>query len=216
MFIVLESIDGGGKGHQRIEISDRLGKMGFEVKGVEFPVHNAFYETVIHPALQGETKMNQASWVLSYLLDKTLYTDNITPYLGNGAGNRAGNKKKFFICDGYFTTTIAYQSLLMKQVPLKKLIQYGEEFEIPVPDLAIYLDVDPKVAISRKKKEEGHDEGPDMFEKSLKKQIELQEIFRKMARGQIYCPWVQVDGNGSVEAVTELIIGALKDRKIIK
>ncbi|MBN1331766.1 hypothetical protein JW978_02665 [Candidatus Dojkabacteria bacterium] len=208
MFLVLESIDGGGKGFQRIEISDRLAKMGVKVKGVEFPVHNAFYETIIHPALQGETKMNTASWVLSYLLDKTLYTDNISPYVGK-------DKKKVFIADGYFTTTIAYQSLLMSQVELQKLIDYGVEFNIPRPDLAIYLDVDPEVAIERKNKEEGHDEGPDMFEKSVAKQKKLQKIFRKMVKEEIYCDWEKVDGNGGPEEVTDAIIEMLKKRKLL-
>ena len=208
MFLVLESIDGGGKGFQRIEVSDRLDKMGYKVKGAEFPIHNAFYETVIHPALQGETKMNTASWVLSYMLDKTLYTDNIAPSVGK-------DKKNFFIADGYFTTTIAYQSLLMQQVELEKLIEYGIEFDIPRPDLAIYLDVDPEVAIARKNKEEGHDEGPDMFEKSISKQKKLQEIFRKMVKEEIYCDWEQVDGNGKPEEVTSAILEVLKKRNLI-
>lgn len=205
MFIVLESIDGGGKGFQRIEVSDRLDKMGYKVQGAEFPIHDVFYESVIHPALQGETKMNRASWVLSYLLEKTRYTDNIVPYVGK-------DKKKIFVADGYFTTTIAYQSLLMKQVELDRLIEYGIEFDIPRPDLAIYLDVEPEVAISRKAKEEGHDEGPDMFEKSIAKQKKLQEIFRTMVEDEIYCDWEQVDGNGTPEQVTNAILGVLKKR----
>lgn len=207
MFVVFESIDGGGKGRQRIEVSQKLADMGIEIKGAEFPIHNAFYETVIHPALQGETKMNKASWVLSYLLDKTLFTDNIVPYVGKNTN--------VFIADGYFTTTIAYQSLLMEQVELDKLIEYGQEFEIPVPDLAIYLDVDPEVAIKRKQKEEGHDEGPDMFEKSIQKQKKLQGIFSKMAKENIYCEWEQVDGNGKVEEVTESIVEVLRKRSIV-
>jgi thymidylate kinase len=210
MFIVIESIDGGGKGFQRIEISDRLDKAGYKVKGVEFPVHNAFYETVVHPALQGETKMNKASWVVSYLLDKTLYADNILPFLGKSGKA----KKEIFVADGYFTTTIAYQSFLMEQVPLKKLIQYGKDFEIPVPDLTIFLDVKPEVAIARKNKEEGHDEGPDMFEKSIEKQKKLQKIFRKMVKDQVYCKWEMVDGNGSPEEVTSAILEVLKKHGI--
>lgn len=206
MFIVLESIDGGGKGFQRIEITDKLVKKGIEVKGAEFPIHNAFYETVIHPALQGEAKMNQASWVLSYLLDKTLYTDNI---------HEAVEEDKIFLADGYFTTTIAYQSLLMEQVPLERLIQYGDEFDIPVPDLAIFLDVDPEVAMARKNKEEGHEEGPDMFEKSIKKQQKLRDIFKKMVNENIYCKWEMVDGNGTPEEVTNSILEVLKRHKVI-
>ncbi len=208
MFIVLESIDGGGKGRQRIEVSDLLSKhYGIDVKGVEFPIHNTFYETVIHPALQEETSMNGASWILSFLLDKTLEAPKIEPFVQK--------KGKLFIADGYFTTTIAYQSLLMKQVPLERLLRYAEEFEIPTPDLAIFIDVDPEIAIERKNKEEGHDEGPDMFEKSIKKQEKLRDIFRKMAKDKIYCDWEIVNGNPSIEEVRDSIIQVLKDRNII-
>ncbi len=209
MFIVLESIDGGGKGRQRIEVSDFLDKeYGIEVKGVEFPIHDAFYETVIHPALQKETKMNGPSWILSFLLEKTRYAHNIEPFV-----SREGN---LFIADGYFTTTIAYQSLLMQQVPLEKLLEYGEDFEIPKPDLTIFLDVDPKIAIERKNKEEGHDEGPDMFEESIEKQEKLRQIFKKMVDEDIYCDWDIVDGNGSVEEVRDSILEVLKQKEIIK
>jgi len=207
MFIVLESIDGGGKGLQRIEVSDYLAKKGINIKGVEFPIHNVFYESIIHPALQGETTMNSASWILSFLLDKTLFANKIRPYL-----NQAN---KIFLADGYFTTTIAYQSLLMKLVELDKLLQYGVEFEIPKPDLTIYLDVEPEIAIERKNKEEGHEEVPDMFEKSIEKQKQLQSIFRKMVKEQIYCPWVQIDGNKTIKEVTNSIVDILKKRKII-
>lgn len=207
MFIVLESIDGGGKGKQREEICARLESMGIEVKSAGFPVHNAFYETVIHPALQEQAHMNRASWVLAYLLDKTLETDKLLPYVKT--------EKNVFVVDGYLTTTIAYQSMLMNQISLEKLLEYAKDFEIPTPDLAIYIDVDPKIAMTRKHKEEGHEEGLDMFEKSIEKQERLRNIFKTMAEKQIYCPWVIVDGNGIIEEVTDAIMSRLLDKKII-
>lgn len=204
MFIVLDAIDGAGKGRQRLELASFLSQMGFKLQTTEFPVHDAFYETVIHPCLQGEKKMNPASWVLAYLLDKTLNTDQILPFVGK--------KDCFFVADGYFTTTIAYQAFLTKQVSFKKLLGYGRDFAIPVPDLAIYLDVDPKVAMQRKQIEEGHDEGLDMFEKSLKKQQQLRKIYKDMVSRQLYCPWEEVDGSGKVEEVTAQIISVLKSK----
>jgi thymidylate kinase len=208
MFIVLDAIDGAGKGRQRIEVADRLDKeYGLRVKTQDFPVHNAFYETVIHPALQGEKKMNSASWVLSYLLDKTLMADTINEYIGN--------KEEIFISDGYFTTTLAYQSYLMQQVEVDKLLQYAEEFKIPKPDFAIYLDVDPKIAFERKAKEEGHEEGLDIFEGDLVKQEKLRKIFQDMVKDQIYCEWEIVDGNNSIEEVTDAIIQIFKKRGVI-
>lgn len=208
MFVVLDSIDGGGKGFQRINVSNYIkDTYKLKVKGEEFPVHNAFYETVIHPALQELTTMNSASWVLSYLLDKTLASDEINEYVGN--------PDNLFIADGYFTTTIAYQSFLMNQVPLEKLLEYGKDFNIPEPDLTIYLDVDPAIAFDRKEREEGHDEGLDMFEKSIEKQAKLREIYQNMAKQQIYGKWEQVDGNGTPEEVTSAIIEKLVSNNII-
>lgn len=207
MFIVIDAIDGAGKGRQRLELVKYLTARNMPVESIEFPFHDTFYKTVIHPALQGEAKLNPASWVLAYLLDKTLHAGQIAPYVGD--------PHKFMIADGYFTTTIAYQSFLMKQVSIKKLLTYGKEFQIPVPDLAIYLDVKPEVAVSRKQQEEGHDEGPDMFEKDIAKQLKLSSIFQKMVKDQVYCEWEQADGNGSVEDVTANITAILKKRKLI-
>ncbi|MEP7103541.1 MAG: hypothetical protein ABI721_02425 [Candidatus Dojkabacteria bacterium] len=208
MFIVLDSIDGAGKGKQREVLIEYLSKnLKIELETEGFPVHNEFYANVIHPCLQEEKSMNGPSWVLSYLLDKTLVAPKIEPFVKS--------KNNLFIADGYLTTTIAYQSLLMKQVKLNKLIKYSEDFQIPKPDIAIFIDADPEVAFERKRKEEGHNEGLDMFEKSLKKQKKLQAIFNKMVDKQIYCKWVRVDGNGSINEVLENIIQVLKDNDII-
>ncbi|GAB4285883.1 MAG: dTMP kinase [Candidatus Dojkabacteria bacterium] len=207
MFIVFDSIDGGGKGFQRERVLAILHEKGLQVKGEEFPIHNAFYETVIHPALQEITTLNKASWVLSFLLDKTLAADEINDYVGNS--------EKHFIADGYFTTTIAYQGFLTEQVSIDKLLSYAKDFDIPKPDIAIYLDVDPEIAYKRKEQEEGHDEGLDMFEKSIEKQKKLREIYKKMVNEQIYCKWVEVDGNGSPEEVTDAIIAQLKKVQVL-
>jgi thymidylate kinase len=208
MFIVLDSIDGAGKGKQREEILKYLTEnTKLEVKSEGFPVHNNFYNNIIHPALQEEVKMNSASWVLSYLLDKTLEAPEIEKHLGIN--------DRLYLADGYFTTTIAYQSFLMEQVSLEKILDYGKDFKIPVPDLAIFIDADPEVAFQRKKKEEGHDEGLDIFEKSLEKQRRLQKIFRNMVEKNIFCKWEIVDGNGNIEEVKNNILQVLKKYKYI-
>ncbi len=207
MFIVLDGIDGAGKGRQQEEVVAVLKAKGIEVEGQEFPVHNAFYENVIHPALQEQTTMNGPSWVLSYLLDKTLLAPKIEPHIGN-----PGN---LFIADGYFTTTIAYQSFLMQQVPLEKLLEYSVDFKIPKPDLTIYIDVDPEEAMKRKHIEEGHDEGLDMFEKSLDKQKKLREIFKTMIKENIYCEWQEVDGNRDIETIRDDIIRIIRSKSTL-
>ena len=208
MFIVLDAIDGAGKGFQREIIVNLLRtKYLKSVEEEEYPVHNSFYNTVIHPALQKEVTMNSASWVLSYLLDKTLSADKIKKHIGSSDTH--------IITDGYFTTTIAYQSYLMKQVSIDKLLQYSIDFDIPKPDFAIYLDVDPIIAYNRKQKEEGHEEGLDIFEGDIKKQKKLRQIFNTMVKENIYCPWEIVDGNGNPDEVTSLILEVLSKKGVI-
>lgn len=203
MFIVLDAIDGAGKGRQRIEVLDYFSKnTKLELKGIEFPVHNVFYESVIHPALQEETTLNQASWILAFLLDKTLEAEKITPFMTS--------KENLLIADGYFTTTIAYQSKLYNQVTTDKLLEYAEDFDIPKPDLAIFLDTDPDIAFERKEKEEGHEEGLDMNEKDINKQRKLQGIYQEMANKNVYCNWEVVDGNGTIEHVKSQIVNVIK------
>lgn len=208
MFIVIDAIDGAGKGTQQKEVLAKLAKSTkLEVKGIEFPVHNVFYESVVHPALQEETKLNKHSWVLSFLLDKTMQADEISRFVSK--------EDNLFVADSYLTTTFAYQCYLYNQLSVVRLERYAEEFEIPKPDLAIFIDVDPKIAMKRKQKEEGHTEGLDMNEKSIHKQYRLQEIYREMVEGQVYCKWDSVDGNGKVEDIRDAIIKKLEEHQII-
>lgn len=210
MFVVLDSIDGGGKGKQREEIAAFLNDFNKDIAlhSEEFPVHNIFYESVVHPALQEKATLNKASWLLSFLLDKTLQSDKISEYVNK--------ENSLYLADGYLTTTFAYQCFLSEQVTEEKLLQYAEDFNIPKPDLAIYIDVDPKIAMERKSKEEGHEEGLDMNEKSLEKQERLRKIFQNMVTNQTYCKWEIVDGNGTIEEVKESILEIFRKNKIIK
>ena len=203
MFVVFDAIDGAGKGAQRIEVSKLLKKnTDLVFDSEEFPVHNDFYEHLIHPALQEETKMNKESWILSFLLDKTLQSDRIKPYVGNPSN--------LFIADGYFTTMLAYQGHLMEQMPASELAKLANIFKIPRPDFCIYIDVDPEIAFKRKENEEGHDEGLDMFEKSIDKQKKLREIFTNMAENNYYSKWYMIDGEPAIEDVSKSILDILK------
>ncbi len=204
MFIVLESIDGGGKGKQREEITNIIleNNAEFNLRSQGFPLHNDFYNVLTHRALQGEIEMNNESWILAFLLDKTLETDQIWPYVGTNTS--------LYLADGYFTTTIAYQSHLMGQIAHEKLLSYAKDFRIPQPDLNIFIDVDPEVAMKRKAIEEGHDEGLDMFERSIDKQKRLREIYKLMASRHEFGDWVKIDGNGSIEEVKSSILEVVK------
>lgn len=208
MFIVIEGIDGAGKGRQRSELVAHLSDLVPELTTVDFPDHNSpIYEELIHPALHEERELTPAGWFLSFALDQILWQKKIA--------EAVGSKEKYFIVDGYFTTTLVYQCILNEFYSLDKALEFADMFEMPKPDMVVYLEVDPEVAMGRKQDEEGHEEGLDIFERSLEKQKKINAGFLKLAETEKFGNWEVIDGNGTIEEVRANIIKVLEDKNII-
>lgn len=209
MFIVLESIDGGGKGRQRVELVEFLKKKDVNVQSVEFPDHTTvIWDKYIHPALHGELDMVPGAWFSAFAFEKFLWDNELKKY--------KEDTNNLFIADGYYTTTLAYQCILQEKPSLEFGVQFAEEFGIVKPDLTIYLDVHPKTALARKENEEGKegDEGKDLFEASLEKQKEVRGAFQQLANDNVWCDWAVVDGNGSIQEVRDAVFAEI--HKVMK
>ncbi|MCA9385715.1 hypothetical protein KC717_03645 [Candidatus Dojkabacteria bacterium] len=203
MFIVLESIDGGGKGRQREELVKYLENKDIQVKSAEFPDHSTpIWDEYLHPALHGEKHMTPGAWFSAFAMEKFLWEEELKKF--------KGDKNNIFIADGYYTTTLVYQCIIQNKPSLEFGIQFAEQLSIVKPDLAIYLDVHPKTALARKSLEEGK-EKKDMFEEDLEKQVWIQAAFQKMVKEQVWCPWKQVDGNGSIHEVRDATFAEIRD-----
>ena len=209
MFIVLEGIDGAGKGQQRNELLLKLGKdKSKKITSVEFPDHFGFlYKELIKPVLLQKINTSKSVLFLAFALDQLLYTEKIRQSLGS--------KEYYFICDGYFTTNIAYQCLVNNNFKLETVLSFAKNFEIIEPDITVFLDVEPEICLKRKQNESGHPEGLDIYERSLAKQKKLQKIYLNMIKDKIFCPWVLVDGNGIISEVSDLVYTTLKNNKFI-
>lgn len=208
MFVVIDGIDGAGKGRQRTELVNFFADKDLKVSTTDFPDHQGhIYKNIIHPALHEEIEMTPQTWFLSFVLDQMLWSSKINPTIGS--------KDRHFISDGYFTTTLAYQCKLSKMMSVEDALDLATRFVLPVPDLVIFIDVDPKIAMDRKMDEDGHDEGLDIFERSLKKQEKIREAFLDLARNQVWTRWAVVDGSDSIEEVSKLIQTTLLKYKII-
>lgn len=209
MFIVIDGIDGAGKGRQRTELVKYLTDKQHVVSTTDFPDHEGqIYKHIIHPALHEEFEMKPQTWFLSFMLDQLLWADKIN--------KSVKSKSKHFISDGYFTTTMVYQCLLTKVMSVKDALKLAKKFELPRPDVIVYVDVDPEIAMKRKLAEDGHEEGLDIFERNIKKQRKLRESFLKLAHDNTWTKWVVVDGNQSIEEVRDSIILSLENLKLIK
>lgn len=208
MFVVIDGIDGAGKGRQRSELVNFLADKDLKVTTTDFPDHQGqIYKNIIHPALHEEIEMTPQTWFLAFVLDQLLWSSKITPAVKS--------KETHFISDGYFTTTLAYQSKLSKVMSVQEALALAKQFALPIPDFIIFLDVDPEIAMKRKMNEDGHDEGLDIFERSLKKQQKIRKAFLELAKDQVWTKWEVIDGNSSIEDVAKSIRTTLSKNKII-
>lgn len=207
MFIVLEAIDGAGKGRQRTELINHYKQIEQSVGSCDFPDHDGFlYDKIIHPALHREIEIEPKTFMLSFMLDQMLWQPKIRSAL------RSPNNH--FIADGYFTTTLVYQCYLGQVMDIEEAVDLAERLGIVKPDMNIYLDVDPKVALSRKQQEQGHEEGLDMYEGDLVKQNKIREGFLYLAEHKIFGDWEIIDGHGTIEEVKDQVI-KLTDKHIL-
>ena len=208
MFIVLEGIDGAGKGRQRNEIITLLQDRVKELHTTDFPDHKSvIYKNIIHPGLHQEIELTPSALFLSFMLDQLFHQNIISEC--------RGSKSNYFVCDGYYTTNIAYHCYVNKSLPLKDALSAARIFKMPVPDLVIYIDVAPKSALERKMLEEGHSEGLDVYERSLMFQTQVRQAFKKMAKNSVFGNWAEVDGNRSVDDIRDAIMRILLTRKLI-
>ena len=144
---------------------------------------------------------------LGFALDQSLYQEEIIKCIGS--------KDIHFICDGYFTTNLVYNCLLNKYFEVEKALIFADMFNISKPDLSLFIDVDPEVCLERKRKELGHEMGLDIYERSIEKQKILRQAYKKMIKESIFSKWLEVDGNGSIEEVAELVFNTLKNNNFI-
>ena len=208
MFIVIEGIDGAGKGRQRLELTNELQSLGQKCTSVEFPDHEGvLYREFIKPTLLQKRKMSKDALFLSFALDQVLYSGAIA--------KAKGSRSEHFICDGYFTTNLVYNALVNKFISLEKALDFAKTFNLEAADLNIFIDTEPEVALSRKKIEPGHLEGLDIYERDLNKQRELRAAYLKMAAENVFGSWQIVPGNGSIIEVKTEIISLLKKHKLI-
>lgn len=208
MFIVLEGIDGAGKGRQRLEVTKIFKEKHLLVNSMEFPDHQGFlYKELIKPVLLEKKKASKKALFVSFALDQLLFAEEISQFKNNSAG--------LFIVDGYFTTNLVYNCLVDDALTLDSALNFAREFKLPEPDLTIFIDVDPEVALNRKKQEAGHEEGLDIHERDLNKQKKIRSAYLKLAHDGVFGKWEVVAGNGSIEEVTKNILNILTKYRYI-
>ncbi|WP_440059920.1 dTMP kinase [Thermogladius sp. 4427co] len=136
LFIVLEGLDGSGKTSIARMIIENLSRAGIRAVYTYEP-----YDSLIVRAIKGEYAKYRDAYVdaLAYALDRLIHwKTTIEPALREGA---------VVVCDRYFYSSVAYQTA--SGAPYEWVLEVNRY--APRPDIAVYLDVDPRLGLDRKK-----------------------------------------------------------------
>lgn len=187
MLVVLEGLDGAGKSTQvkklRNYLESRLGSLEY----IHFPRYDApVYGDLISRFLRGDFGSNEA--VHPQLVALLFAEDR------HGAApemKRTLNAGGSVLLDRYVYSNIAYQCAKLKSQEeadeLREWIfntEYGN-FDLPVPDLNIFLDVPIGFVESKLKSQRGGEDreylegGQDIHEADIQFQIRVRDIYRR-------------------------------------
>jgi dTMP kinase len=192
-FIVIEGIDGCGKGTQTKLLSDFLSQKG-EIFVNKYPQYGKPIGDLINDWLHKKHEFNPGIQTLLYFTDFLKDKETVENYLKSG---------KMVLVDRYFTSTIVYQRL--KGVPLEKILNLAEMFKLPKPDICIYLKISAETSLKRKGKEKGNT-NLDRHEEDKAFQNILANGFDEMSSNNTFCEWIVVDGEKTSEEVFEEIV----------
>ena len=186
-FIVFEGIDGSGKTLQMGWLAQWLQKKRYKVFVTEEPMRESPTGYFVKIALKRKEKYPPEVYMLLFLQDRINHIENyIKPALRDG---------KIVLSDRYHFSTLAYQTA--QGVERKKIdnVLRALGYEILLPDLTIFVDIPPEVAIERVY---GRTKTPvDLYEREefLRK---VRENYLKLAKE---FGFLVVDGNREPEEI---------------
>jgi len=192
-FIVFEGVDGSGQNTQAELLVKYLKTKGFDVLETYEPTDSSIGAR-IRKILSGDITSSGGALGLQMLMvrDRKWHLSNvIQPHL---------NKGGVVVCVRYLYSTLAYGQA--DGLGYDKLWEMNKGFLIP--DLTIYLDLDPEISLDRvKRRAEKSGKSLDIFEKKdfLTK---VRENFLELIRR--FPEMVKVDASGTLDEVHQKVL----------
>jgi dTMP kinase len=200
--IVLEGVDGAGKGVQSRLLLAAMQATGLDVILTREPGGSAGAEDIRRLIVEGEVNRwdDMTELLLMYAARRSHLVETIWPSLEKGT---------WIISDRFADSSRAFQgvagSLGMSAVEAIHQQVVGDF----TPDLTLILDLDPSVSLQRADARGSHE---DRFEqKGLDYQRRVREGFRQLA-AQTPDSRILIDAAGSVEEVSREILRTVNDK----
>ena len=201
MFITLEGIDGCGKSTQARMLYEALGGESGAVLTREPGGWEGGAE--LRSMVLGGSLKHPWSELFLFLLDRAEHAARvITPALGAG---------KHVICERYHDSTLAYQ-VWGRGMPFEPISKAAAYADFPAPDVTIFFDIDPKLALSRVAKR-GR---PDAFEsEGLDFMSRIQDGYRFISSADAE-RWIVIEcGRRSAEEIFEEVRRGLAKKGLV-
>lgn len=200
MFIVFEGIDGSGKGTQIALLEKRLKEMGRTVYTTMEPSKSEI-GTLLRRVLKREITADPR------VAAQLFAADRLNHILSKDGGMKAlCESGADVICDRYYFSSYAYQSL---ELPMEWIMMLNQEAEkLLRPDITIYLDLSADAAMERIIKNRAQTELFEQKQTLLKvrenyeKAFELRKETHRIER---------VQAEASVEEISERIWELMED-----
>lgn len=192
--IVFEGIDGAGGEEQSNKLLQYLQEKGIPTEKLTYPDYNGPVGNLIHEFLHKKYDFNVNVQFLLHAADRIKDTDKIRQFLNEG---------RVVICDRYYTSILGYQC--GQGFPLEKALKIADMFEVPKPDIIIYLKISPETSVKRKAGEKGGGDNLDRNESNKELQEKLINFYDKLIEDQVWSSWYVIDGEKSIEEVFEQV-----------
>ena len=199
-FITFEGIDGSGKSTQAKLLIKKLGSSSIQTCFIREPGGTKISEEIRHVLLnkRDEDMLDRTEALLMCASRAQLTKNIIIPELESG---------KWVIADRYSDSTLAYQGG-GRGIDLDCLIKLNEFATFgTVPDITFYIDIDAETGFQRRKNisaDRIESAGIEFQDKIRNKYLEIINYFSERC--------VHVDGNLSIDAISEIIWEEIKNR----
>jgi dTMP kinase len=208
LFIVLEGIDGSGKGTQAARLAETAAAEGRTVASFSFPLYDENpFSRAIGQYLNGELgaleDVHPALSALLYACDRF----HARPEL-----EHAIEERDLVVCDRYVASNLAHQGSQLEGEERRRLlewlleVEYGE-FRLPKPDLVVLLDAHPKLArqlVAKKGARSYTSLEADILESDEAHGDASREIYLELARRDDWHLVATAREDGSVRDIDEI------------
>lgn len=196
MFIVIDSIDGGGSETQSTLVAKKLTEAGKKVTILRYPNYENEAGKMIRSFLYENKHLPVEKQFLFYTLQFVFDADKIQKL----------SESEYVIADRYFTTTLVFQ--ILGGFSEKTALQFAHDFGIIKPAKIFFLDVTPEVAIKWK---QGEDKEKNFWEKDLGFMKKTYKQFLDLADRDVWASWEKIQGERSKEEVANDIVNKINN-----